>query len=114
MVIPSKMIRVMKSFRRDDMLFTISTYINSKMAGIKTDGEKTVIERDLKNRIMAIEKDGFNEFNILELKNYLTDKLFKHFIDVKAIDNYVDNVVGLIVQATKSIDHKGLVLLFYY
>jgi hypothetical protein len=108
------MIKVIKSFRRDDMLFTISTSINKKMANINGEADEEKIEAGLVDRIKSLEKNIDSESRLLKFKDYLMNCVFKHFVDVVAINDYVDEVVDLIKKATKSMDHKGLLLLFCY
>jgi hypothetical protein len=105
------MIKVWNSFRRNDNLYTIKTKINASAARVDNDNRRSEVEYHLEKLLdeFAEKPSKRNERN---LREYLTGVLFKHFIDIIAVNEYVLAIKKFIEIEKNKKDHSGFIFLF--
>ena len=100
------MIRIIKKLRKEKGLYLVVTGIDAKAAHITTKDRKEIIEDHFERLLKKLADNVDDDMAIKNLKDFLTETVFTHYVDKVGILNYINDMRQLIRVNRKYPSHS--------
>lgn len=111
------MIYFIKTKQMSSGLVCFIIKIDAKVAKIENKDKKQYVESELNRRIIKLSyeiREGIGASSEADLRSFLRDKLFVHYVDMNIIETFITNVKNQCVKYAEDITEVGLDVLYEY
>jgi len=83
------MIKILKLITKEQGICLIKTELDVKAANIETPYEKDYVDNHLEHILQKLSEDVDNDMKVKQLKDFLTESVFTHYVDMVTVLDYI-------------------------